>query len=432
MKEKSLELDELSNWLPKDGNVVVAFSPQMHLTPYVFALLCSKNLLFNPVVVIGDSTACERSSLIQFPNIFFVNQQLFIGGKKEFFNELLDVILNKSLTIDSFVIHNFAHELNMAFVEYFVDPCLCPTKFTGFCLNSRFYIYADGSRNNPMPEQDAFIEIGTVAKRLSKMGIAYEMNYFGFRYDYYPPHEFENVIGYQFVQPYYQLGPVQTSVVLKNINILNPPVVLVLARYIGRGPYKLPVNTIDSISRFFVDCIVDAINLDSSVIVRYDNRFLEIQDTVDSLIAQKFNQAIDLSDLVDVCPHLDLDTILMERIAIENPALVGKLDEVYCFDSSFPLVFQSKNVYRSFPVNCSIICGFSLKCLKAYDVTDEFYDLIRSRTVSVLFHALQLKLFRLYTLSGCLIFDPVCDTPVYTKIDDLFMDNNGLLRLVPF
>ena len=430
MHKNDFMTDALFNNISKASSLVIAFSPQVHLTPYIFSILLKKNLLTSNVLLFCDNTKFESQSFSDYPNIVLVDQKTYLNNYDEFFNNLFYFLSEKKVAIEHVLLHNFAHELNRSFVDFFTKKEAKKTIDILF-INTIFHVYSDGSRNNLLPEQKAFASTGGFLERLIDVGFMPELYFFGF-----VPSELNyskiNVISYRYVEPFFTLGKQLTSEIadIKNDNKISLSVVL--SRYFGKGGYKLLNNTVTSIVDLFVDCVSAAVESNNQLVLRFDDRFLEITDKVVKHLQTRFQSVSCLESWVDVEDGILLSTILMERISIENPNVTGKVASIYCFDSSFPLVFQNKSVYRAFQQNLSIIVGASTKVLQSHNSTDEFISLIRFRTTRVIYNCLKLGLFRLYDLNGNLLYSENSDLLNLSSIEHLYDENDGLLKLKVF
>jgi hypothetical protein len=408
---KDLNVNLSSDFLKKSNSLLLVIIPQVHLAPYVYALLLKTGYLFNRKIIVVQQLSYKMASdlFAQWPNVIQLEIKFSHGIERTYFQELIRRLFLNSSSINEVVLHNFAESIN----QYIFEQCLtgidnrAVTNYPDICF------YSDGSRNNATPEMSTQVSTGFhfLAKN-EKMNT--RLYYFGFIHGNSSEENIE-------VIPYFYLESTLAS--LKSFSKIKKEVLtgtenaIVLTRYWGRDPYFFDekVELLD----IFIDSIQSVLPISAPLIIRNDARFnISLDKLLKKLITKGYKVSLfeDLFDIFDV----PAKTLLFENFLFDNPTLLSKITTIYCFDSSFPLIFQNKDLYNLLSCNAKIYVGFNKDSVQKYALSD-CYSIMRQRTIETIISLCKLSLFNIFDSKGLFfsscLNQKISYNDVYKKFD---------------
>jgi hypothetical protein len=327
--------------------------------------------------------------MIEFSNkIVGVNIRDSLDKEEEWSNYLFNLIKGEKINIGTVYFHVFSGGLNHELAKkiYF-------SKLDDFKKN-KFLFYADGSRNNTEIEWSR--DSTSLLKLFSEGARQIEVVGFGFKPEIGKALEGiktikRTYIDYKFLDAVFILSKDKVELNKK----IDGKVSLVLARYWGRDPYKF--KTDDLLIQCYASSISKAIKF-NDIIYRKDNRCdFSIVD-VSSCTSLSNKNIFDIANYI--VNHEDkLEEILFENILHNVPELFAHLGEIYCFDSSFPLVFTSPTLYRSLSNETTIISGFDYEEVQKNSLGFAL-EVMVTRVTVLIFDMLKLEIFNIFDSFG--------------------------------
>ena len=404
--ERSLDIESFRDL----KSIVLVVIPQVQLSPYVHAVLFGEGLLFSRRIILMHPRSTKLSSELfsPYPNV----SQLEIGFAneiaKDYLQELYAHLSSVSADISTYVLHNFAGTITQVCAEHVNSgvPSLditCPSKVI---------FYADGSRNNAKPELSGQFA-GGFHSDCQRRSAESSLYHFGFvHHTSALPDSSIRLLPYNYLEASFaastRLSTLRTATLEQSTKYS-----MVLTRYWGRVPYFFDENV--DILELFIRSIGTVISTNSPLILRDDNRFqIPVQDVVDKLKTQGY-EVRRFDEFFDVV-GAEHKTLLLENFILDNPEFLLGIESVYCFDSSFPLIFQNKKLYQDLPPEVKIYVGFDRIAVNAHG-KDECYSVMRLRTVETVLSVCSCQIFNVFDEHG-LVYSPSLETPV--SIDDLF------------
>ena len=399
-----------TEFLDNANSIVLVIIPQVHLAPYVHALLLKKGYLFTRNIIVIQQLSYKMASdlFIQWPNILQLDIKFAHSVEKPYFAELTRRLSLRSALVAGVVLHNFAENIN----QYVAEHCLDRLHNKAFFDHTEICFYADGSRNNAKPEITGQVVNGFHALA-SATSIISRLYYFGFIHGRATPSEsnFE-VIPYSYLEA--------TLANLNPFSKIKDPVApnktecaVVLTRYWGRAPYFFD-EKIDLLD-IFIESIQPVLPVSTPLIIRNDARFnISLNDLLSKLTNKGFQVSL-FENLFDVF-GTKAEALLFENFLIDNPVLLSRITYIYCFDSCFSLIFQNKDLYNFLPSKVRLYLGFNRLSVQKHGL-DECYAVMRQRTVETISSLCKLSLFNIFD-SGGLVYSPSIHQDLLS--DDIF------------
>ena len=163
----------------------------------------------------------------------------------------------------------------------------------------------------------------------------------------------------------------------------NKNIGLILTRYLGTGDYQFKENV--NIEKVMIDQIHKL----------FDN-------TTDNHIKLDRRINLNTSKLINVGKFTNFDDIisnssteLMDTILLNDLEYCFNIKKVYCFDSSFPFIFQIPKLYNHLDKDIIIYTGFSKNIFDSV-ATQKCIDVLTKRTIELIININKLDLFDIY------------------------------------
>lgn len=283
----------------------------------------------------------------------------------------------------------------------------------------KYHFYADGSRNNFNLEWNRNNEENMIDMVNKK---AYDCSVYAFGFDTSASIKTKDKLKYIRILDYGYLDFV-FSYFRHNIQLKvqdNVRYNLVLSRYWGRDPYLFKNDDLQ-IKSYWKSIELALRNKQNDIIYRGDNRSTVV--TIASSLMKK-NRLLDFSSQFKV-ENSRCDQLLMENFIHEEPEFLKKLDLIYVFDSSFPLIFQSKKLYNLLSFETIIVLGFDYESVSRNSIENTLKVMIRRISI-LIFDLLKLNIFRIYDKNRVITKETVKSESDLLKY---FEDNDGFFYL---
>ena len=277
------------------------------------------------------------------------------------FNQVLKLININNIKLDTFIAHNFFKS------ELMYSLFIKNMNLVNICC------YADGSRNNSNAESSdqSTLDIHTI---LNQNNIPNTLYFFGFVHSKY----INNTNNIKILKYDENIYPKINNNLQKYENIG-----LILTRYFGKGDYKF--NRSVNIERVMIDQIYKLFDNSTNNHIKLDKRI--------NLKTSELMQITKYTDFEDIISNSSNQ--LMETILLNNIEYCSNIKKIYCFDSSFPLLFQIPTLYNYLNKNATIYTGFSKEIF--YPVaTEKCINLLIQRTIELIINLNKLNLFDIY------------------------------------
>jgi hypothetical protein len=388
------------------SNFLLVVIPQVQLSPFVYALLLEeKFLLTRDIILIHNRSQALSFELFRsFPNIIQLDVALSRNVEDEYLCALNEVLRSSSITVSSLVLHNFAGGINERIAQMLHEGNLSKKDNNVYSEGIEVIYYADGSRNNPFPEtsQEGY---GFYTHCFSS-NQRKRMAYFGFRHHTAPEDEADIIVSYDYVLSGLRTLSRRTSINGQSFDN-NVSYALILTRYWGRHPYFFDETDGESVSQLFAFASTKHLAKSHMLLLRDDNRFSSsIDDIMTAIRQQDFNCAL-FSDMFQVANN-GARSLLLECFLLENPEVLPLIKQFYSFDSSFPLVFQNRDLYSSLSHDAELIVGFPRDAVSSRG-SGECYSVMKKRTIETVYSIYQCGLFNIFC-DGLLIVSPYLES----------------------
>ena len=395
---RRLERDiEQSGILGSKLPVTVVVVPQKELSPYVAGILrmIGNTLKGNFLVVYRPENPMSRDMLIYSARCHGLDYKLFhhwAKKKVEHFKAQLDA---NGIKVATLVVHPF-ERVNSFIVKAFLDHLFSMDSSVPMLI-----FYSDGSRNNKESEWD-YERKGAAFCQAIENQINVWLCEFGFstpsklldQHSLVPKRKL--LVGYEWIDFCYEVSASQfqiSSNYLKSMNstdfFLNS--MLILSRYWGRDPYffqndqmlmKAMAKSIEKAGQAFPHFIFR-----KDVRSQYD--FKNLKKEIEELKPEKYFHLIE--DII-ISNNGRLDDFLFEGIMHKTAEFIEHIQCIYCFDSSFPLVFLSPGLMKRLHPNIEIIVGFDFESVNLYG-KKKCLDVMAYRTAVLVEDILNIGLF---------------------------------------
>jgi hypothetical protein len=410
----------------KDFLLVVV--PQMQLAPYVFALLLEDQLLLTRKILLihNRSRTISYELFRDFPNVIQMDIGYVHNVEEQYIERLSAMLHTFSCEISSAVLHNFAGSVNMRFAQLLADRTFSGASRRIFSSDADVTYYSDGSRNNPLPEvasqkgNDFYHQYYSDASKRSLV-------YFGFRHHTLRDARREKVLGYDYIQAGFKMLNKLTSFKERQYPD-DRSYSVVVSRYWGRDPYffnELEGRSVDSI---FVSAIIEKVSKAHTMLIRDDNRFSASASNIISLLIQE-NYAVRLFSELFELEVGDSKGLLLENFFFDNPSLLSKCKQFYSFDSSFPLVFQNRELYTYLAHDAELFVGFPIELVRVYG-RGECFSVMKKRTVETVFSVYRSGIFNIFDNTSLVLSPYIEATDPLASINASFERGDGCFRLM--
>ena len=340
-------------------DMILIIIPQFELVPFAIRVMneCDKNkkkiiIYWNGILndsVINYFSSQENAIIYQLKNNYTE------------LNQLLQQININNIRIDTFITHNF-HKSETMYNLFIKDINLV-----------NIYCYADGSRNNYKAEStdQSTLDIHTI---LNKNNIPNTLYFFGFLHSTY----INNSNNIKILKYDENVYPKIDNNLQKYENIG-----LILTRYLGKGDYTFKKNV--NIEKVMIDQIFKLFDNSTNNHIKIDNRI-----------------NLRTSELMQITKYKNFENIitnssnqLMETILLNNIEYCSNIKKIYCFDSSFPLIFQLLTLYNHLDKDIIIYSGFSKEIFDSV-ATQKCINVLTKRTIELIINLNKLNLFDIY------------------------------------
>lgn len=424
----NLSIEEINDLIiiSKKKKIVLSICPQIQLAPYLATTLNEFFDANTQFLIFGNPKETQLiSNFPKLPNqrLLEISEYLRTIDKQNEFAEILFSFLlpfnKKNLT---FIFHNFAAKCHGIFAEKIL-------KSFPLYSESNFIFYSDGSRNNESSE--AYQEVSGDLYESFKIEKFPNLKFvsFGFKHHIGKERDIDEIIDYSKIEIQFKKSSLASNLIIDSFNLekLENKKLLVISRYLGREPYLFDESLISVPSLFSksIEEIAD-ITKSKSIVIKFDNRFNLNKKVITKELEKKYT----CFDFDYFCKNIPSFKYLMENIIILNPHLLKSFKSIFCYDSSFPLIFQSNLLYSLLPPDISIYCGFPENLLKKYG-SKNCKKLMHLRTYETLISITKLNLFNIY--SGKSLIYGKGDNKIFNEIDfkNYLIEGNGLFKLNP-
>ncbi|QIV96504.1 hypothetical protein EDC55_12017 [Allofrancisella inopinata] len=410
-KEIDCAISEITsnNAFNKEVSIVVV--PQLQLSTYVFCVLNHNISLIKGAVIVIYPVAFEMPKLIynSSKKFFSLDVVQFHERHQDGAIYLLNKIKDNNLKLHSVVLHPFAGSINREILDQILQRD----------IKVKYYFYADGSRNNFNLEWNRNNEenmIDIVAKKKQFTSV------YSFGYDTSDTIETKRNLSKITVIDYGYMDFIFTHFKhnIKSNLEKNKKYNLVLSRYWGRDPYLFKNDDLQ-VKAYWKSIDVALSSKQNDIIYRGDNRSTVV--TLASSIIDNV-KLIDFSSVFAV-QNTRHERLLMENFIHEEPNFLKKIVLIYVFDSSFPLIFQSKKLYKLLPYDTVIVVGFDYESVFK-DSTNNTLAVMMRRVATLIYDLLNLNIFRIYDKNRLITKDMVNS---YHDILKYFKDNDGFFYI---
>ncbi|MEA2019617.1 MAG: hypothetical protein U9N59_14345 [Campylobacterota bacterium] len=409
------QLNEISANSAFGNRISIVIVPQIQLSPYVYSLLLNCSSMVNGAFLIIHPKNHEMSETFfkSSERCFTLNILNYDSNPKEKIKELVEHVLRRieisSLTIDALILHPFAGNVNR---ELF-------NKVSTAYKNIKYLFYADGSRNNFNLEynrdnEENMIDIATNKK--------YFTSVYSFGFDTSDTIKTKNMLSKITVIDYGYLDFIFTFFKhgIKGNLLDNKKYNLVLSRYWGKDPYLFKSADLQ-VQSYWKSVELALTSKKNDIIYRGDDRV-----TMPSTDIKKTN-LLDFSSIFSV-KNTGCEQLLMENFIHDEPDFLSKLDLIYVFDSSFPLIFQSRKLYNLLSFDTIMVVGFDYESVSRDSIGNSLAAMMR-RTSTLIYDLLNLNIFRIYDNNRVITKDSVNS---YEDLLFYFTDNGGFFYIQKF
>lgn len=416
----------LKGFLGKGKQYVVIFVPQIQLAPYVAASLRKVRSCFSGsyLIIYPESNKMSKVCLEYSKDCFGIHLKDF--HNEEIFPELLKQISDRGGQLEGAVLHMFAGGLNNQIIT---------------CLRNReqelkWFFYSDGSRNNKECEFDSLEKSKLVNKVIKEAPNVTIINY-GF--DAESASQIEKVANVKNININYNLLDLVYSCCdfeLKYINDLNVSSRrgvlaknshLILSRYWGREPYYFESEEAMYGSLYKS---IEKSNLETKdIIYRGDNRAnFDLNYLFDKFKCNKSSVQIkNIDDLLQL-QKIPLREVLFENLLYLDEHFLRKINSFYSFDSSFPLIFMSKNLKKMLSDDVRIVVGFDFESVYESGIKSCF-EVMKKRTLTVVLDILVNGVFFVHDSIGNVDLLRKKSGDSYEFLSQRFSKNGGFFVL---
>nr|WP_321442498.1 hypothetical protein [uncultured Cohaesibacter sp.] len=379
----------------------VVLVPQVQLAPFVAASIEKffphehETLIF----IHPHGNIICRQIVEALPRAISVNIRTLMGVKSPSETvRALTTMLDDRFDEVSYVLHAFAGGINQVFCDELIER-QSDTRITESHHNKlTVALYADGSRNNVEIEFTSSNETPLLPRLRENFN---NIDFFTFGFERFAGSEGaingvnERLVEYNHLDCILQRLSIDVRFD-KTFAESDTDFSIVLSRYWGRPPYLFSDEAVQHF--IYTHSVEHALrNFQGQVIYRTDNR----RDITSHHTRNLGNSEIlTIEDLFNC--DTDLREILFEIILMNNPDFLSRSRIIYCFDSSFPLIFQSPMMKKQLHSNLSIVIGFKKDDVKSHGV-DYCFEASRERTCNLVRDIIALRLFYVFDENGPLI-----------------------------
>lgn len=408
--------------------LVLVVIPQLQLIPYVYGLLLSENMLFrdNIVLLYNRSLIFPKKLFEDYPNIIKLDIRFARNCEELYSRCFFDVLIQYSIKVSVLILHNFAGSINKEFALRAMDNSIMVSEESWIAKEPKFLYYSDGSRNNALPE--VTLQEGSDFFSLSQsLNLNSYFFFYGFRHFKYSQHQNEKVLSYDFVQAAFTAVMEKISVKISG-NLQYDSRSLVVCRYWGRDPYFFKESQCESTLSLYIKSVTNVLPRNLPVVIRGDNRVKEQTNKIVSCLSDDEYDVMQFDDLFE-SNNLDGNQLLLENFFFSSIEIVRSFRMFYCFDSSFPLVFQNRFLYCALAQDAEIYLGFSKKLVMEYGV-GECYRVMRQRTLETVYSVLQTGLFNCFVGKKLIASPSIDNFDLMETLEKSFENSEGYFCLV--